>query len=191
MKGKFTFSAQNERTTLFISATETIKSIEVRTLDGRLLKNKIITSNKNEYELNLAASTVSVNSARANQFMGYSLYVKANETSDREEKRQYLDQATLHIDKAISIYPTYSEANNAKAGLLAGYYQLDRDLDKLLDGFYVIQTRKLVPFVDVYLDYLEDRADRRKLNDFYRRLGTQLVKQGNRAKGGFYLEKMQ
>lgn len=146
---------------------------------------------ENEYELNLAASTVSVNSARANQFMGYSLYVKSNETSDREEKRQYLDRATGHIDKAIAIYPTYSEANNAKAGLLAGYYQLDRDLDKLLDGFYLIQTRKLVPFVDVYMDYLEDRADRRKLNDFYRRLGTQLVKQGNRAKGSFYLKKMQ
>ncbi|MCH2196392.1 hypothetical protein [Kordia sp.] len=39
---------------LFISATETIRSIEVRTLDGRLLKNKIITSNNNEYELDLA-----------------------------------------------------------------------------------------------------------------------------------------
>jgi len=146
---------------------------------------------ENEYELNLAASKVSVNSARANQFMGYSLYVKATEATTNPEKKELLDQATPYIDKALGIYPTYGEANNAKAGLLAGYYELDRNLDTLLDGFYVIQTRKPIPFVDIYLDYLEDRADRRKLNSFYRRLGSQLVQQGNRTKGSFYLKKMQ
>ncbi len=145
---------------------------------------------KNEMSLNRAASTVSVNSARANQFMGYSLYRAALEVSDKEEKRQLFDEASYFVNRALKIHPTYLDANNAKAGLLAGYYQLDRDLQKLLNGFYLIQTKKFVPFVDTYLNFLDSRADQKQLSDFYSRLGTELVKNGNTNKGNYYLRKV-
>jgi hypothetical protein len=144
---------------------------------------------KNALTLNRAASKVSVNSARANQFMGYSLYVEANAAKDREEKRKLLDEATYYIDRAITIHPTYPDANNAKAGLLAAYYGLDRNLDTLLEGFYSLQTKRLIPFIDTYLDYLDNRADKAKMAAFYRRLGTDLIKRGVTWKGNYYLQK--
>ena len=144
---------------------------------------------KNTLTLNRAASKVSVNSARANQFMGYSLYAEANNTKDREEKRKLLDEATYYIDRALTIHPTYPDANNAKAGLLAAYYQLDRNLDTLLEGFYTLQTKRIIPFVDTYLNYLDNRADKAKMAAFYRRLGTDLIKRGVTGKGNYYLQK--
>ncbi|RLD62212.1 MAG: hypothetical protein DRI95_13325 [Bacteroidetes bacterium] len=145
---------------------------------------------ENEMALNRAAIKVSVNSARANQFMGYSIYRALLDVSDREEKRKMLDEASVYIDKALRIHPIYKDANNTKAGLLAGYYQLDRDLQKLLDGFYLIQTKKEVPFVDTYLNYLDGRADQNLLSDFYKRIGTVLVKNGYTDKGNYYLSKI-
>lgn len=145
---------------------------------------------ENTMTLNRAASKVSVNSARANQFMAYALYVQATETTDRDEKMKLLDEATYFVDRALKIHPRYPDANNCKAGVLSGYYQLDRDLQKLLDGFYLIQMRHPAPFVDTYLNYLDDRADQRVLADFYRRLGTDLVKNGNTTYGNYYLRKV-
>ena len=140
--------------------------------------------------LNRAASTVSVNSARANQFMGYSLYVEATENTDRARKKELLEEATLFVDRALKIHPKYPDANNAKAGILAGQYQLDRNLQTLLDGFYEVQMRNFSPFVDTYLNYLDARADATILTNFYKRLGTDLVKMGYTNKGTYYLRKM-
>jgi len=145
---------------------------------------------ENEMTLNQAAIKVSVNSARANQFMGYSIYRALQEVSDREEKLKMLDEASVYINKSLRIHPTYQDANNTKAGLLAGYYQIDRDLQKLLEGFYLIQTKKLVPFVDTYLNYLDNRADQKMLSDFYNRIGTFFVKNGYTDKGNYYLRKV-
>ncbi len=144
---------------------------------------------ESNYTLNLAASTVSVNSARANQYMAYSLYLKANETQNREEKKKLLDEATYFVDRALKIHPTYKDANNAKAGIMAGYYGIDRDLKKLLDGFYIIQTRRLTPFVDTYLDYLDNRADSAQMSSFYKQLGAELIRRGYKVKGSYYLQK--
>jgi len=144
---------------------------------------------KNEMSLNSAAIKVSTNSARANQFMGYSIYLKLQKVDDPEEKLKLLNEATAYIDKSLRIHPIYKDANNTKAGLLAAYYQLDGDLQKLLDGFYVIQTKKEAPFVDTYLNYLDGRADQKILSDFYKRIGTILVQNGYTAKGNYYLSK--
>lgn len=145
---------------------------------------------KNEMTLNRTAIKVSVNSARANQFMGYSIYRKLQEVSDREEKIKMMDEASIYIDKALRTHPIYKDANNTKAGLLAGYYQIDGDLQKLLDGFYLIQTKKQVPFVDTYLNYLDSRADQKLLSDFYSRLGTVFIQNGYNDKGNYYLSKI-
>jgi hypothetical protein len=140
--------------------------------------------------LNTAASKVSVNSARANQFMAYSLYVEANATPDRVQKQKLLEEATLFVDKALGIYPGYPDANNCKAGVAAGLYQLNGDLDALLKAFYEVQLRLPSPFVDTYLEYLQGRGDINKLNSFYQKLGTDLIINGNRPKGEFYLRKI-
>ena len=144
---------------------------------------------KNEMVLNRAAAKVSVNSARANQFMGYSLYRKGLDIQDREEKKKIFDEATYYVDRALSIHPTYPDALTSKAGLMAGYYQLDRDLEKLLNGFYKIQMTNPIPFVDTYLDYLDQRADQQKLRTFYQKLGNTLKQKGNTSKGNYYLNK--
>ena len=144
---------------------------------------------ENELVLNRAASKVSVNSARANQFMGYSLYVEANNTNNTVEKIKLLNEATFFIDRALTIHPTYPDANKVKAGLFAAYYQLDGNLDTLLEGFYKLQTRQLIPFVDTYLNYLDNRADQVKMTAFYRRLGTDLIRRGMTSKGNYYLQK--
>ena len=144
---------------------------------------------KDEMSLNRAAAKVSVNSARANQFMGYGLYRKGLELQDREEKRKIFDEATYYVDRALSIHSTYPDALTSKAGLMAGYYQLDQDLEKLLNGFYTIQMTNPIPFVDTYLDYLDKRADQQKMAVFYQKLGSALKQKGNTAKGNYYLRK--
>lgn len=129
---------------------------------------------ENELTLNRAAIEVSKNSARANQFMGYALYRQSIGTKDAAQKKALLDEATPYIDKALSIVPDYKDAIKSKAGLLAGYYQRDKDLDKLLNGFYVLLTQNHVNFIDQYMEYLNPRADSDRLLQFYHRTGFEL-----------------
>lgn len=129
---------------------------------------------ENELTLNRAAIEVSKNSARANQFMGYALYRQSIGTKDAAQKKALLDEATPYIDKALSIVPDYKDAIKSKAGLLAGYYQRDKDLDKLLNGFYVLLTQNHVNFIDQYMEYLNPRAASDRLLQFYHRTGFEL-----------------
>lgn len=144
---------------------------------------------KDSLTLDRAAVKVSANSARANSFMGYGLYRKGLEAKSAEEQLKLFDEATPYVDRALSIYPEYPDALTAKAGLMAGYYQNDRNLEKLLDGFYKIQMARPIPFVDEYLNYLEQVEDKSKLNPFYQKLGTALKKKGNIQKGEYYFRK--
>ena len=132
---------------------------------------------------------VSVNSARANSFMGYGLYRKGLEASANEEKLKLFDEALPYVNHALSIYPTYPDALTAKAGIMAGYYQIYRNLDKLLDEFYKIQMAQPIPFIDEYLDYLEKSAGKPKLNSFYKKICSDLKQKGTLQKGEDYLKK--
>ena len=58
---------------------------------------------------------------------------------------------------------------------MAGIYQQDRDLDKLLDSFYAILDARPVAFIDTYLEYLNGREDANKLAAFYHRAGYELM----------------
>ncbi len=144
---------------------------------------------KDSLSLDRAAVRVSTNSARANSFMGYGLYRKGLEAKTAEEQLKLFDEAAPYVDRALSIYPEYPDALTAKAGLLTGYYQNDRNLDKLLDGFFKIQMTRPMPFVDEYLNYLERVGERHNLIPFYQKLGTALKKKGNVQKGEYYLRK--
>lgn len=130
---------------------------------------------ENDYSLNKAAVEVSRNSARANQYMGYTLYRQAVATDDPQQKRALLDKATAYVDKALAIIPSYQDAIKTKAGLLAGYYQMDGQLKPLLDGFLALLAHNHVDYIDQYLEYLNPRADQELLLDFYHRAGFELL----------------
>jgi hypothetical protein len=144
---------------------------------------------KDTMSLNKSGAEVSVNSARAQQYYGYALYVEATKEKDRTKKQQLLDEALPYVNRALKIHPVYTDALTCKAGIVAAYYQLDGDLDKLLNEFYRIQLTNPVPFVDQYLNYLDNRADSGKLRNFYLNLGNALSQKGNRQKGNYYLNK--
>ncbi len=129
---------------------------------------------KDEISLNRAAVQVSKNSARANQFMGYSLYRQALEIQDATSQKALFDEATVFVDKALSIVPYYQDAITTKAGLLAGYYQQDGRLSVLLDGFYQLLRENHVNFFDQYLEYLNGRAPAQPMLDFYHKTSMEI-----------------
>lgn len=130
---------------------------------------------ENEMTLNQAAIKVSKNSARANSYMAYSLYRASLEEPDQAKKKAMLEEALPLVNRALEIYPEYTDALTCKGGVITGFYQMDGDLDKLLDGFYNILAAKHVGFVDQYMEYLNGRADSQKMADFYHRAGYELL----------------
>lgn len=129
---------------------------------------------QNEYMLNKAAVEVSKNSARANTFYAYTLYRMAIDTADLEAKRALLAEAEPHVDKALEIYPQYSDALRTKAGIRALHYQLDGNLDQLLNEFAAVARKNWVDFLDTYMKYLNGRAPAQKLIPFYHRVGFEI-----------------
>lgn len=130
---------------------------------------------KDEMSLNRAAIKVSTNSARANSYMAYSLYQAGLQTNDQVQKKQLYEEALPYVNRALEIYPTYSDAVTCKGGLVAGLYQMDGNLDQLLEAFYSLLRARHVGFLDQYMTYLNGRADRNKLATFYHRAGFQLL----------------
>ncbi|GJM36308.1 MAG: hypothetical protein DHS20C18_53090 [Saprospiraceae bacterium] len=130
---------------------------------------------ENEMTLNRAAIKVSTNSARANSYMAYSLYRAGLEEPDANKKKALFDEATPYVDRALQIYPEYTDALTCKGGILAGYYQMNGNLDVLLEGFYKILAANHVSFIDQYVEYLNGRADTRKMAAFYHRVGYELL----------------
>ena len=128
---------------------------------------------KDPFSLNQAAVSVSKNSARANSYYGYSLYRKALEIGDQEQEQALYAEALPYVNRALEIHPTYDDAMTAKSGIIAGIYKKDKDLDKLLQGFYDITIVKELPFIwKDYLPFLNKRApDMNKLMAFYHNLG--------------------
>jgi len=129
---------------------------------------------ENALTLNEAAIKVSTNSARANSYYGYSLYVAGLETEDPVKKDSLFQQARPYVDKALEIYPNYTDALTAKTGLLTQEYKNDQDLNKLFDSFYEIQNMGPIAYVDTYLDYLDKRINAQVMASFYHRLGFEL-----------------
>lgn len=135
---------------------------------------------KDEMSLNRAAIKVSTNSARANSYMAYSLYQAGLQTNDQAQRKQLYEEALPYVNRALDIYPTYSDAVTCKGGLVAGLYQMDGNLDKLLDEFYYLLRARHVVFLDQYMAYLNGQADRNKLAQFYHRAGFQLLAEEQR-----------
>lgn len=132
---------------------------------------------ENSFTLNRAAVKVSVNSARANNFMGYDYYLMGLEETDRQRKGELFDTATYYIDRALKIHPDYPDALRVRAGLYGGQYQLDGDLGALLNGFHRLLQVQYVPYIDEYLEYLNNRGNPDALIGFYLKTGYGLFAQ--------------
>jgi len=134
---------------------------------------------KSKFNLNAYAIKVSKNSARANALMATAIYEDQYLKTDKSERairEQYVDQATIYVDKALEIHPLYSSALNLKAGLLAEKYNFDRDVNKLLDGFLkLLKVKSNFSYIDQYLEYLNRKNDQdinNALIGFYNNIGT-------------------
>lgn len=130
---------------------------------------------KDEMSLNRAAIKVSTNSARANSYMAYSLYQAGLQTNDQAQRKQLYEEAMPYVNRALEIYPSYSDAVTCKSGLVAGLYQMDGNLDKLLEEFYQLLKARHVSFLDQYMIYLNGRGNQTKLIQFYHEAGFQLL----------------
>ncbi len=128
---------------------------------------------KDAFSLNVAAAKVSVNSARANSYYAYALYQKALKETDPEKEQALYQEALPYVTRALEIHPRYDDAFTTKAGVVAGLYKKDKDLDRLLQVFYDILKVKEIPFIwKQYLPFLNKRApDMRKLMNFYHNIG--------------------
>ncbi|MDX2176697.1 MAG: hypothetical protein SF028_09505 [Candidatus Sumerlaeia bacterium] len=128
---------------------------------------------ENNEALNKAASTVSVNSARAMHFRGYDLYRSVVEgRAPAEERAAVRAEAERFVDRSLSIYPRYGEAVKAKAGLRALEYQETRELAPLLAEFERLIRLRHVAYIDEYLEFLgRTRPGDPELAAFHQRVG--------------------
>ncbi len=150
---------------------------------------------KNKLSLNSAAIKYSYNSSRANCFMATALFEEFQTIKDNPAKqKEMLKEINKYINRSLEIYPDYFSALQMYSGVVGTNYLFDKDLDKALNGFYTILSRRTtISYVDQFLDYLDGQAntDKTKLKDFYFKLGYDLYykekKQYNNAVK--YLEK--
>lgn len=121
--------------------------------------------------LNKAAIEISSESARANTFMGTTLFEEAKTTEDHAKKVALYAEAEKYIDRSLAIYPRYLSANQMKSGLAAERYHDHRDLNVLLGDFEaILRRRPEVEYIRQYLEYLNGRADQETLTNWYYRV---------------------
>ncbi|MFN8295140.1 MAG: glycosyltransferase family 39 protein [Chitinophagales bacterium] len=133
---------------------------------------------KNQEILDFAALKVSKNSARANSFCGYFYYFKAVGEKDPAKQKELYEKALPLVNRALEIYPKYSDAVTAKAGVVSGFYQQDGKLDKLLDAFKELLSHRQVDFIYQYMEYLNvkltNAGERNQLIKFYHETGYEM-----------------
>lgn len=144
---------------------------------------------ENNLSLNKAAFPASQNSARANSFMSTALYneYKNGSNLSNDQKIKLLQQARPYALKSLKIIPDYHNANLMLAGIAGEMYRYTRNLDPLLEDFYIIamqrpdieQKRKadgsLSSFITEYLSYLNTAVPGdEKLKVFYQKLLTDM-----------------
>ncbi len=138
---------------------------------------------KNAITLNAASVKYSPNSARANCFMGVALFEKYKVETNTETRYALLDDVSYYIERSLKIYPSYGSALTMQAGVVAEQYKRDGDLDKLLQKFEdVLSKRTQLDFIDEYIEYLLPNADADKLTQFLYKVGETM----NAQKRGDY-----
>jgi hypothetical protein len=144
---------------------------------------------ENSLSLNKSAFPASDNSARANSFMATAIYNEYRNGSNlsNEQKLKLLEQARRYALKSIQIIPEYQNANLMLAGIAGEYYRYSRNLDPLLEDFYIIGMQRpdidlkrkadgtFGSFLTEYLSYLNTSIPgNEKLKSFYVKLLTDM-----------------
>ena len=90
-------------------------------------------------------------------------------------KRKNLDLALRYIDRSLFIFPNYGQGLNMKAGILAEFHKMDKNLDLFLENIKeVILKRPDLAFIQEYFRFLmKDNANRMVLSLFCRDIGYQ------------------
>lgn len=131
---------------------------------------------KNTYTLNEAAVKVSKNSARANSFMATALFEEYKNTEDPIKQKAILDNAEGYVNKALKIVPDYNDALTMKSGIATEKYKLNHNLDSLLISFgEVLEKWPSSAYINEYMQYLNTRADKQKLLQFYHKIGYEIL----------------
>lgn len=109
-------------------------------LGGYFLKTEMrLPDWQDEYHLNQAAYKYSPNSARANLFMGVAIFNRDYAAAQTpQEKLTLLNTIAPMVDKALRIIPSYSNAQDFKAGLAGERFVLDQQLSPLLQTYFDI-----------------------------------------------------
>lgn len=126
---------------------------------------------KNTMSINQSAVKISKNSARANLFYGVALWDELMKSENDSVKNLMLREAEKYNDRALQIYPEYSNALKMKAGYAAELWKIDRNLPELLREFEEVLSVKPEPFVEEFVDYLLPRSDKSLLVPFLYRAG--------------------
>lgn len=135
-------------------------------------------------KLNKSAVKVNPGSARANSFMSTALYNKYKDAPQSDEKKQQMLLAAFYAKQAIKVHPNYKNANLMRAGVAAELFKFDNDLDRLLEVFKeVISRRPDLTYVQQYMDYLNDNWPSGELTDFYYDVGYKMLFQEQRKIG--------
>jgi hypothetical protein len=119
---------------------------------------------KNGDTLNEASIKISTGSARANMFMGTTIFEKRKLEKDTAKRREMIYEAERYVKRALEIYPDYGSALHMQSGIAGEVYDTDHDLDKLLltfkqalaqrDKLQLVDAKTKNTFADSYLEYL-------------------------------------
>ncbi len=93
---------------------------------------------KNDFTLFTTDVKTSSNSAKSNCSAGGKLIEKAQKTTDKEKRNEYLKLSIKYLQKSIDIYPKYNDAL-----LLLGnaYFEYNKDYDKIIYYYKRILNR--------------------------------------------------
>ncbi len=132
---------------------------------------------KDGFSLNLSAVKVSPNSARINLFTGVSYFNRYQDEETNPNRYDDLKTAESYVEKSLSIYPSYGQALNMKAGIAAEWYKKDNDLPKFLAQIEkVVEKKPDLSFVNDYMLYLNKNPDLNPImGPYYYRVGYEIL----------------
>ena len=119
---------------------------------------------RNGDTLNESSIKVSTGSARANLFMGTTLFERWKITKDTSERRRLIYESAKYMNRALEILPDYGSAQHMKTGVAAELFMYDNNVEKLLSDFEkalkyrskltIVNAAKGNTFADTYIEYL-------------------------------------
>jgi protein O-mannosyl-transferase len=134
---------------------------------------------------------VSRNSARANLFAGVALWQEILNEKNDTVKLKMIEEARIFNDRALAIYPEYTDALKMKTGYASEVWKINKDLPALLKVFEEAMSVMPVPFVEEFVNWLMPRSDKNLMVPFLYRVGYEQLakKQKNFPEALKYLTK--